>query len=118
MTAAGRSPRANAASAAARRAGHEYDPGLARCGGGPLRRARWTSSARARRAVRQSADRHTCISDVARSRPAREVRNASERWSSQSHTRTPQGRCSTCRRPLPLPTQIAHAGTDPRFSPL
>ena len=97
---------------------HEYEPGRSRSAGGPVRRARCTSSARDRRAVRQFADRQTCRSDTARSRPAREVRNASERWSSQSHTRTPQGRCSSARPPLPFPTQIAHAGTEPRFSPL
>ncbi len=118
ITAAGRSPRANAASAAARNAGHEYDPGRSRSGGGPVSRARWTSSARARRVVMHPDARQTWRSDTARSRPARDVRNASDRCSSHSQTLTPQGRCSSARRPRPFPTQIAHAGTDPRFSPL
>lgn len=113
MTPAGASPAANAASASERRAGHAYDPGRRRSAGGPVRRARWRSSALDRRAVRHPAARQTLISDTTRSRPARRVWNAADRCASHSHTRTPQGRCSSARAPCPTPTQMAHGGRDP-----
>lgn len=39
ITAAGASPAAKPSSAALRKAGHAYDPGRGRSGGGPIRRA-------------------------------------------------------------------------------
>jgi hypothetical protein len=64
------------------------------------------------------AERHTCMSETTMSRPARLRRNPGSRCAAQSHTDTPPGRCSGARFPWPLPTQIAHAGVDPRFGPL
>ncbi len=113
MTAAGGSPAANAASASARSAAHEYDPGRGRSGGGPTRRRRWRSSARDRRAVMHPAARQTLMRLTTMSRPARERWKSSDRCSSQSQTRTPQGRWSSARSPRPLPTQIAHGGRCP-----
>jgi len=118
MTRAGRSPWLNAASASRRREGQEYDPGASRSGPPPVSRARCRSSERDRAAVKHPAARHTCIREATRSRPARRVRNSAERWASHSHTRTPQGRCSSARAPDPAPTQIAHAGSAPSRSPL
>jgi hypothetical protein len=117
MTRLGCSPAAHRRSASARTAGQVYDPGLGRRS--RVRSPAWKRSrARDRVAVKHPAERHTCISDTTRSRPARPVRNPGSRCAAQSQTDTPPGRCSRCRGPEPLPTQIAHAGVDPRRSPL
>lgn len=119
MTAPGASPAANAPSASRRRSGQEYDPGSSRAvAGGPPSRARCRSSAREREAVRHPAARQTWSKLATRSRPPRRVRNSCDRWAAHSQTLTPQGRWSRARSPCPFPTQIAHAGTEPRFSPL
>lgn len=118
MTAAGSSPAANRRSASRRTVGHVYDPGLAGVRGAMRMRSRSAERASERRAVRQPAERHTCMSDTTMSRPARLRRNAGSRCSSQSQTDTPRARCSCARRPRPFPTQIAHAGVEPSFSPL
>jgi hypothetical protein len=118
MTAAGSSPAANRRSASKRTVGHVYDPGLVGVPGA-MRSWSWSAvSACERRAVKHPAERHTCMSDTTMSRPARLRRNSGSRCASQSHTLTPPGRCNWARFPCPLPTQIAHAGVDPRFGPL
>ena len=116
MTDPGASPAAHRASASTRTVGHEYDPGSP--GAGVRRRSWKRSSARDRAAVKTSADRHTCISEATRSRPARRRVNDGSRCAAQSQTDTPPGRWNRSRFPWPFPTQIAHAGTEPRFSPL
>jgi hypothetical protein len=68
--------------------------------------------------VKHPADRQTCMSETTMSRPARLRRNSGSRCAAQSQTEIPPGRCNGARLPCPLPTQIAHAGVDPRFSPL
>ncbi len=80
--------------------------------------ARNRSRAWERRAVRQSAARHTVWSDTTRSRPARDRSHPGSRWAAQSHTATPDGRCSSARGPWPGPMQIAHAGVFPSRGPL
>jgi len=118
MTGAGSPPAANRPSASRRTVGQVYDPGLPGVRGAIRIRSCSASRAFERRAVRQPAERHTCMSDTTMSRPARLRRNPGSRCASHSQTETPSVRCSRARRPRPLPTQIAHAGVEPRFSPL
>jgi hypothetical protein len=118
ITARGASPAEKAASASARRAGHEYDPGRDRVAGEPAIRARWPPSARSLALVKHPAPRHAAISDAAKSRPARRVWNSTLRCPAHNHTDTPPGRCISARSPSPGPMHKRHGGRDPSLAPL